>query len=229
MLGYLINVYPMASQTFIRRESAAIEAEGRPVRRYAQRAWDTELVDPEDHAETAKTRRILDVGPAGLVLSTIASALTRPTKFARALASAWRLGGISERGRRRHMIYLAEACVLRKWMEQDGVTHLHAHFGANSATIALLCRLLGGPPYSFTVHGPEEFDQSVGNSLGEKIKHSAFAVAISWSTVGSLVTGSVSPQIGEQPELITKAAVYVLSPACAAELSIGSSLFVRST
>src|SRR6266702_2018524 len=58
---------------------------------------------------------------------------------------------------------------------------------------------------------------------------SALAVASSWSIVGSLVTGSVSPQIGEQPELITNAAVYDLSPACAAEFSIGSWLFDRST
>jgi len=109
----------------------------------------------------------------------ITTALTRPPRFARALRSAWSLGRVSALGRLMHLVYLAEACVLRKWLEQDGVTHLHAHFGANSTAIALLCRLLGGPPYSFTVHGPEEFDQSIGNSLGEKIKHSAFAVAIS--------------------------------------------------
>jgi colanic acid/amylovoran biosynthesis glycosyltransferase len=179
MLGYLINQYPMPSQTFIRREIAAIEAEGRPVRRYAVRAWDTELVDDDDRAESAKTRRILDVGLPRLMLSLVASALTRPSRFARAFASAWKLGGVSHRGRLVHLIYLAEACRLRDWLEADGITHLHAHFGTNSTAVALLCRLIGGPPYSFTAHGPEEFDHPIAYSLGEKVRHSAFVVAIS--------------------------------------------------
>jgi colanic acid/amylovoran biosynthesis glycosyltransferase len=178
MLGYLINSYPMASLTFIRREIAAIEAEGRPVRRYAVRAWDTELVDPVDKAESARTSRLLDVGLPRLMLKLVGTALTRPSRFARSLASAWKLGGVSDRGRLVHVVYLAEACLLRGWLERDGVTHLHVHFGSNPTAVALLCRLIGGPPYSFTVHGPEEFDQPVALSLGEKIKHSAFAVAI---------------------------------------------------
>ena len=43
----------------------------------------------------------------------------------------------------------------------------------------MLARVLGGPPYSFTVHGPEEFDAPLALGLGEKIARSAFVVAIS--------------------------------------------------
>jgi glycosyltransferase involved in cell wall biosynthesis len=56
---------------------------------------------------------------------------------------------------------------------------VHAHFGTNPATVALLCRALGGPPWSFTVHGPEEFDRPEQLGLGEKIARAAFAVAVS--------------------------------------------------
>ena len=178
MLGYLINQYPMASLTFIRREIAAIEAEGRPVGRYAVRAWDTDLVDADDQIEAARTRRILDVGLPRLMLGMVGSALRRPWPFAWALASAWKLSRNSERGFLVHLVYLAEACRLRSWLDRDGVTHLHVHFGSNSAAVALLCRHLGGPPYSITVHGPGEFDQPMAISLGEKVKHSAFTVAI---------------------------------------------------
>jgi glycosyltransferase involved in cell wall biosynthesis len=38
---------------------------------------------------------------------------------------------------------------------------------------------MGGPKYSFTVHGPEEFDSPRALSLNDKIKHSDFTVAIS--------------------------------------------------
>jgi len=78
-----------------------------------------------------------------------------------------------------HLVYLAEACVLRKWLARSRAGHLHAHFGTNSTTVAMLCRELGGPAFSFTCHGPEEFDSPRQLALGEKVKRSAFAIAIS--------------------------------------------------
>jgi len=38
---------------------------------------------------------------------------------------------------------------------------------------------LGGPTYSFTVHGPEEFDKVEAIALPEKIKRASFVVAVS--------------------------------------------------
>jgi len=43
----------------------------------------------------------------------------------------------------------------------------------------MLSHALGGPPYSFTVHGPEEFDKAKAISLEDKIKRSAFVVTVS--------------------------------------------------
>ena len=94
------------------------------------------------------------------------------------MAAALRLGRKSERGLAVHLIYLAEACVLCDWTKRDRIDHLHVHFGTNSTAVAMLCRLLGGPPYSFTVHGPEEFDRPLALSLPEKIRHAAFVVCI---------------------------------------------------
>ena len=89
------------------------------------------------------------------------------------------MGWGSERGVFLHGIYLAEACVLFHWLSQDQIDHLHVHFGTNSATVALLCHVLGGPPYSMTIHGPEEFDKVGAIALPEKIKRAKFVVAIS--------------------------------------------------
>lgn len=57
--------------------------------------------------------------------------------------------------------------------------HLHAHFVTNSATVALLARELGGPPFSFTAHGTDDFDCPPLWSLREKIERAAFVVAVS--------------------------------------------------
>ena len=91
---------------------------------------------------------------------------------------AVRVGRVDERGLARNLIYLSEACVLLGWLDEQGIEHVHTHYGTNSATVAMLCRLLGGPAYSFTMHGPEEFDAPRGNCLREKIQHARFVVAI---------------------------------------------------
>jgi glycosyltransferase involved in cell wall biosynthesis len=49
----------------------------------------------------------------------------------------------------------------------------------HTATIALLCRALGGPPYSFTAHGPEEFERADLLSIAEKSRHAAFVAVVS--------------------------------------------------
>jgi glycosyltransferase involved in cell wall biosynthesis len=64
-------------------------------------------------------------------------------------------------------------------LEARGVEHLHNHLGENSATVAMLASHLTGIPFSLTIHGPNEFDQPMQIALGEKIRRSAFTVAIS--------------------------------------------------
>lgn len=176
-IAYLINQYPQASQSFIRREIRALEAQGHHIDRFTLRRWDEKLVDPDDQAEQAKSRVVLEVGAFNLFKSLILTFCTRPIRFFRAIALAFSLGKKGERGRLFHLIYLAEACVLLPWLQQS--EHIHAHFGTNSAAVAMLVRELGGPPYSFTCHGPEEFDRPLALKLSEKIARAQFVVAVS--------------------------------------------------
>ncbi|WP_131655550.1 hypothetical protein [Methylocucumis oryzae] len=69
--------------------------------------------------------------------------------------------------------------MLLQELRERKIEHLHMHFGTNSACVGLLCRYLGGPSYSITIHGPEEFDAPLGLSLADKISASAFVLAIS--------------------------------------------------
>lgn len=177
-VAYLVNQYPHVSHSFIRREIAGAEAAGAEVVRVSVRRPGVKLVDPGDQAEERRTRVLLDAGPTGLAAAGLLTAVTRPLRLLRAAALAWRLGGRTGR-RLRAFVYLAEACLLRRWLAAERATHLHAHFGTNPADVALLCRTLGGPPFSFTVHGPEEFDRPDALSLGDKAAAAAFVVAIS--------------------------------------------------
>jgi glycosyltransferase involved in cell wall biosynthesis len=176
-IGYLINQYPKISHTFVRTEIAGLEALGSIVQRFSIRPTPDQLVDSEDIAEEKRTRVLLRARSE--LLLGVVQACKRPGALARAVTMAVSTGINSERGLARHLVYLAEACVLRKWAHESSVQHIHAHFGTNSATVAMLCHELGGPRYSFTVHGPEEFDKPGPISLSKKIQHAAFVVAVS--------------------------------------------------
>lgn len=177
-VAYLVNQYPRTSHTFIRREIAALERLGVRVARFSVRGSPEALTNPEDLAEQDKTLRLLD-HKALLVVATLLAVVFRPLKFVRALGAAWRLARGAPREFGKSLAYLAEACLLRRNLARVGAGHLHAHFGTNPTSVALLCHVLGGPSYSFTVHGPEEFDRPDALLLPEKIARAAFVVGVS--------------------------------------------------
>ncbi len=178
-IAYLINQYPKISHSFIRREILALEALGIPITRFSIRSCLEPLVDEADQQELVKTNVLLDVGILGLVVSLIKVALTRPIRWLEALKLTFKLGWKSEKGLLFYFAYLGEACTLIARFSQLNISHFHAHFGTNSTTVLLLHHVLGGASYSFTVHGPEEFDKVEVIALPEKIKRAAFVVAIS--------------------------------------------------
>ncbi|KOP23417.1 glycoside hydrolase [Hapalosiphon sp. MRB220] len=179
MIAYLINQYPKISHSFIRREIASLETQGIKIQRFTIRSCNIDLVDEADKLELGKTRVVLEIGIVRLLIALLQVAVTRPTNFQQALWLTFRLGWRSQRGVFYHLIYLAEACVLLRWLINTGVAHIHAHFGTNPTTVAMLCHVLGAPPYSFTIHGPEEFDAVNSLALVEKVKRAAFVVTVS--------------------------------------------------
>lgn len=178
-IAYFTNQYPKVSHSFIRREILALERSGFDILRIALRGWDGEIIDAEDRQEQQLTRYVLQQGTLPLLFAMLRALLTSPGKFFPALALAIRMGRRAARPLPYHLAYLAEACRMLPWLKASGATHVHAHFGTNSAEVVMLARALGGPPYSFTVHGPDEFDQPQAFGISEKIRRAAFVVAIS--------------------------------------------------
>lgn len=178
-IAYLVNQYPKVSHSFIRREILALERQGYEILRIALRGWDADLADAEDVREQQHTRYVLQTGIVGLLAAVISIVVSRPAQFFMALKLALRMSVRADRPWPYHLIYLAEACRIIPWLREYRVSHVHAHFGSNSAEVAMLASALGGPSYSFTVHGPTEFDKPEFLSIGEKVKRAAFVVAIS--------------------------------------------------
>lgn len=178
-IAYFINQYPKVSHSFIRREILALERQGIEVQRIALRGWDGELQDNDDIAERSKTRYVLENGVKGLLKPLLEVLRAQPRRFFSALWLALRVGRRADRSWPYHLIYLAEACRVVQWLQAFGAEHVHAHFGTNSTEVVMLANALGGPHYSFTVHGPEEFDKPQFLHIGEKVRRAAFVAAVS--------------------------------------------------
>ena len=136
-------------------------------------------VDPIDYKELQKTFYCLGQSKVKILSAALLVFLTRPLKWLRALKAVIRFNSLSERGLITHLAYLAEACVLLKELNKKNINHIHIHFGTNATTVALIVKILGNITYSFTAHGPDEFDAPIGLNLIEKIENAEFVVAIS--------------------------------------------------
>jgi colanic acid/amylovoran biosynthesis glycosyltransferase len=176
-IAYFVNQYPKVSHTFIRREILALERLGFSIQRIALRGWSEITPDVEDQKEQARTMYVLRRGAWGVVAPTLRLLLTSPLKMCQALRLAIHVSRRSDHGMLLHLIRLAEACCVLSWLRACGSRHLHAHFGTNSAEVAMYARCLGGPSYSCTIHGPEEFEAPM--CIAEKVRRSAFVAAIS--------------------------------------------------
>jgi colanic acid/amylovoran biosynthesis glycosyltransferase len=177
-LAYLISTYPQISHSFIRREVQALERQDWQITRFAMRSDAGTLADPADIAEDARTEHILQAGAWRILRVAAGWMIRRPLKSLRALRLAYQCGARAN-ARALHMVYLAEAAYLAQRCYDLRLPHMHAHFGTEATTVAMLAQAIGGPSYSFTVHGPDEFDAPLALSLGEKAHRALFAVTIS--------------------------------------------------
>jgi glycosyltransferase involved in cell wall biosynthesis len=178
-ITYLVNQYPAPSHSFIRREIAALRELGRNVTAVSVRRSAGPLVAEADRRQAATTQVILDAGVMRILGVMMLTLLRHPRATAAALRVTFALRRGADRGTFHHLAYFAEACVFRHWLRERGTTHLHVHMGTNAAAVGMICHALGGPPWSFTAHGPEEFERGDAIALRQKIADAAFVVGVS--------------------------------------------------
>ena len=176
---YLVNQYPLTSHSFIRREIQSLEKKNVDIRRISIRDTNRNIIDSGDIEEYEKTSIILSGQIFSSALSLMKFIVLNPVVSAKVLISSLCLSNPGLRNRLRHLAYFAEAVLLAKWALAEDADHIHAHFGTNPATVAMLAKKLSDNPFSFTVHGPEEFDHPAALRLREKVAEAKFVAAVS--------------------------------------------------
>ena len=94
------------------------------VHRFAQRGWDSAVVDPEDVREKSLTRYVFRGGAAPIAQALVRKCFMSPAQFWGALTLAIRMSRHAEKSLLFHLIYLAEACRLAESRCSLGATIL---------------------------------------------------------------------------------------------------------
>ncbi|WFS25217.1 glycosyltransferase family 4 protein [Rhizobium rhododendri] len=156
------------------------------MRRFAFRGWKADLVNGADVAEREKTTYLLKSRSA-LLSALLWHLLFNTRRVCIAFSEFLRLIRRSDRSFFLHTVTFIEAMRLSREIGRDGITHIHAHFGTNSAECGMLASVLSNVPYSFTAHGPDEFDRPEFIHLERKIALASFVIGVSSFGVGQLL------------------------------------------
>ena len=175
-LGYLISRYPAVSHTFILREIEQLRALGHSISTASINPPDRALaaMDATERGEAGQTYCVKADGAAGAVAALTYWTFQAPLRLLRTLLMGAGLG----RGAR-GIAYAVEAVMVARWMQQKKLAHLHVHFGNVGATVGLLTKVLTGCHLSYTIHGPDEFDDVPGQHLALKMHMADKVVCIS--------------------------------------------------
>lgn len=138
--------------TALRREVSGVESQGISVLRFAHRHSVQPLASDRDSREATETIYLAESRKRDLFFAFLRRLIRSP----KTLIQAFRFRCAFNVSPLRFQAYLMMASRLYEILKSAGVDRLHSHFAGNASMVAMLCRSLGGPQWSLTVHGPED-------------------------------------------------------------------------
>jgi glycosyltransferase involved in cell wall biosynthesis len=181
-IAYICAEYPKVSHTFVMREVDALRRRGLDVDTFTvRRTPPAGLLSDADRAADRETFAILPPDPARLVRAHARWLARNPARYLAVLRLA--LGHASS-GRANplwRLFYFAEAVLLADELRRRRIDHVHAHFVNVASAVAMLATALRGPGagWSFTMHGPLEFDDVRLHAIPDKVRRARFVACIS--------------------------------------------------
>ena len=175
-IAYLLDVFPVLSETFIVREIDALKRRGEAVMVFAIQRRTSEVTHADSVAlleaveflsEARRSRTKRSVVP--LHLKYLAK---RPASYLTALLAG-------ARGSRRVRQSFFWSPLYAERLVDAGIQHMHAHFVLDGCLYAMFISMLTGIPYSVTVHAHDIFHSKYEELRGEKLRRAAFVAAIS--------------------------------------------------
>ena len=186
-MAYLVSRYPAISHTIILREVQGLRALGHTLFTASINPPDrpVQAMEGYEKQEAENTFFVKAQGALGALAALLFWAVSSPARLLQTLRLGLRLGknGSWLYG----LAYVAEAALVARWMRRKHLGILHVHFGNASATVGVLVKRLMPCHLSYTIHGPDEFDDVFGQHLALKMQEADQVICISQFAKGQLM------------------------------------------
>ncbi len=174
-IGYYLWRYPVASETFIRREIGALHRAGLDILVIADGAhYGGNVANHDD--DDVPARYLLPIPPGRLRRDILRFALRRPLTTLNLLVYVVsRTYGLPKTIQEDLSIY-AKAIHLAAIVEDEGIEHLHAPWGGTNAFIAMVATRLARKTFSLQFRAHDLHRRTSAFLIEEKIRNARFAV-----------------------------------------------------
>ena len=176
-IGYLAQVFPHLTMTFVYREVMGLRAAGLEVQTFSTWKPDCDQLSAEARPLVSQTFYIFPLNWIRFLGAHCRYLLLRPCRYLGTFFFCLSRPHKTLKNRIRTFFHFCQAVYLALEVERRGINHLHAHFALNAATIAMVVARLTGITFSFTAHANDIFVNPI--LLREKIKEALFIIAIS--------------------------------------------------
>lgn len=179
-IAYILDLFPVFSETFIVREILELKRQGFEVLVFAREDTRGRTFSEVVHAESEKLMMDVRYFPSlrnsmskvQLAVYHLYFFLLNPIRY---LKTFWFSHTHSKRTFR--LFQASVLCAMK--FKRDRVSHVHAHFALDASKLAMLTSMLTGIPYSFTAHAHDIFIPNLSDLMVEKFNRAKFAVCIS--------------------------------------------------
>lgn len=175
-IAYVTQFFPYLTETFVYREVLALREHGFDVVTLANRTPDDKHLSAESLPLMASTSYVFPLQWVPFLFAHLYFMLRHPLRYFGTLINMMTQRGESWDNRKRTFGHFMGGVFLARKAQKQHVSHIHAHFSVNAATIGLAIARLLDIGYSFTVHNNIFTDQLI---LKEKLKSADFIISIS--------------------------------------------------
>lgn len=185
-IGFLIPEFPGQTHAFFIRERNELKKLGVETRLLSTRTppEDTGFAKHDWAADAqAETAYLAPMTLSVIVLSLMVFIGSGPLGWWRCLARVVGPSDVGLLGRLKLLGFILAGAHLKHICQQQQLSHVHVHSFANATNVAMFAKLMGGPSYSATLHGPVH---DYGDNQRAKWSNAAFAIVITQELVAEI-------------------------------------------
>ncbi|HFC12328.1 MAG TPA: colanic acid biosynthesis glycosyltransferase WcaL [Anaerolineae bacterium] len=175
-IAYVAQFFPILTETFVYREVNALRERGFDVVTLSNRTPEIAKLSEESIGLMDTTEYVFPIKHLAFLLAHLYFIFRHPIRYLGTLLHIMRQPDESMANRIRTLGHFGGGVYLAHRIHKKGVSHIHAHFAVNAATIGLVVSRLLNISYSFTVHNNIFTDQLI---LRTKLAAATFIISIS--------------------------------------------------